>query len=141
MSALRQAWQGDDDGRGCDSAETYHGEASAGPYPGSWKDRADRGEGGQRSAVDQPEHYQGQGQCSHAGGAARVAADDCDPHRIVEAAGENDTDEGGPSVAGREGKHRRPLVRLEQPAPAQCFQRLGAEEEQRCRDEHTRVSA
>ena len=78
---------------------------------------------------------------AHAGRAARVAADDGDPHRVVEAAGEDEADQGGASVAGRERKRRRALVRPEQSSPAERLERLGEQQEQPRRHEQAGVSA
>ena len=101
-SARGQAWQGDDHGRGYDSGETHYGEAGTDSDSRAWKGCGDEGEWCQGGAVDQSEHDEGQGECSHAGGTARVAADDRDPHRVVEAPGKDDAGEGCPAVAGRE---------------------------------------
>src|SRR6266536_2381068 len=70
-----------------------------------------------------------------------LAADDGDPHRIIEAAGKDNADQGGASVAGRERKGRRPLVRSEQSSPAERLERLGEEKEQRRRHEQHWVPA
>src|SRR5207249_5048236 len=68
----------------------------------------------------------------HAGRTARGAADDGDPHRVVEAARKDKAYQGGAAVAGRERKRRGPLVRPEQPSPAERLERLGEEQQQPC---------
>jgi hypothetical protein len=55
------------------------------PVPGSTTPtEVERREGG---VVDHSEHDQREGKRTHAGGAAGIAADDSDPHRVIEAAG------------------------------------------------------
>ena len=140
MSAGGQAWQGDDHGHGYDSAETHQGEPGTHSDSSTWKRCADEGEWCRSRAVDQSQHDEGQGECTHAGGATREAVDDRDPRRIVEAPGEDDTGEGCSAVAGGERQRRWALFDAEQPSPAQCLESLGADEEQPCRHKHPGVA-
>src|SRR5207247_2383901 len=95
-------------------------------------------EQGDRDGADEPAgRYEGprfggaaQGRRSGAhprGPDGRVAADDGDPHRVVEAAGKHDADQGSAAVAGRERKRRGPFLQPEQSSPAQGLERLGEE--------------
>jgi len=53
--------------------------------------------------------------CPQTGRTTRVAAHDRDPHRIVKAAGKDDTDQRRAAVAGDKRKRRGPLAVREQP--------------------------
>jgi hypothetical protein len=68
--------------------------------------------------------------CPQAGRTTWVAAHDRDPHRIVEAAGKDDTDQRRTAVTGDERKRRGPLAVGEQPCPPECLERLGKEKQQ-----------
>jgi hypothetical protein len=103
--------------------------------PGSWEGDGNGGERRQRRAVDQAEHDKREADCAQTGRTAWVAADDRDPHRIVEAAGKDDTDQRRAAVAGYKGKWRGPLAVRKQPRPPECLERLSNEKQQSGRDE------
>jgi hypothetical protein len=125
-----EAWQRHDHCGGCDPCSGYESERDTGSDPGARKCDGDGGERRKRGAVDQAEHDQRETDRPQAGRAPRVAAHDCDPHRIVESAGKDDTDQRRAAVTGNERKRRRPLAIREQPAPPECLQCLGKKEHQ-----------
>src|SRR5207237_4295044 len=90
----------------------------------------DGGERRQRGAVDQPEHDKREADCPQTGRATRVATHDRDPHRIVEAAGKDDTDQRRAAVASYKRKRRGPLAVRKQPCPPKGLERLGKEKQQ-----------
>jgi len=86
----------------CDPGSGYDHEPGARSDPASWEGRCDGGERGKRGAVDQAEHHEREADCPQAGRTTWVAAHNRDPHRIVEAAGKNDTDQRRAAVTGHE---------------------------------------
>src|SRR6185437_10732328 len=79
--------------------------------------------------------------CAQAGGAPWVAAHDRDAHRIVEATGQDDTDQCRAAVTGDERNRRRPLAVREQPCPPECLERLSKEKQEPGRHEQSRLAA
>ncbi len=122
--ASGEAWQGHDHRGGCDPGSSYDRQCGTRSDPGSWEGDGDGGERGQRGAVDQAEHDQREADCPQTGRTTWVAAHDRDPHRIVEATGEHDTDQRRATVASYKRERRGPLAVREQPCPAERLERL-----------------
>jgi hypothetical protein len=70
-----------------------------------------------------------------------AAADDRDPHRIVEAAGKNDADQRRAAVASDKRERGGPLAPCEQPCPPECLERLGKDQQQADCHEEARLVA
>jgi hypothetical protein len=81
----------------------------------------------------------GERQSARAGGTAWVAADDGSPHRVVEAAGKDDSDQRGTAVARGERERLRPLSRREESSPPVGFERLGEDKKQPRGGEQSRL--
>jgi hypothetical protein len=128
--ASGEAWQGHDHRGCCDPGSGYDRERGTGSDPGPRKGHRDCGERRQCGAVDQTEHDKREADCPQAGRTTWVATHDRDPHRIVEAAGKDDTDQRRTAVTGDERKRRGPLTVRKQPCPPECLQRLGKEKQQ-----------
>jgi hypothetical protein len=128
--ASGEAWQCQDHRGGCDPGSRYDRERGTRSNPGSREGDGDGGERRQRGAVDQTEHDQREADCPQTGRTTWVAAHDRDPHRIVEAAGKDDTDHRRAAVTGDERKRRGPLAVRKQPCPPECLERLGKEKQQ-----------
>src|SRR5207244_4903602 len=79
--------------------------------------------------VDQTEHDQRETKRAHAGATAWIAANDGDAHRVIETAGEQDTDQGGSPVASGKRKRSRPLIRREQPPPSARLEALSEQQQ------------
>ena len=136
-----RAWQGHDHRGGCDPGDRYEREGRTCSEPRSWEGDGNGGERRQRGAVDQAEHDQREADCPQTGRTTWVAAHDRDPHRIVEAAGKDDTDQRRAAVAGYKRKRRGPLTVREQARPSECLERLSNEKQQPGRDEQARLAA
>ena len=139
--ARGQAGQGHDHGGGRDSGESHHRESRAHARAGARKQNGDEGERGEGDAVDQAEHHEGEAEHADTGRTAGVAADDRDPHRIVEAARKDNSDQRSATVAGRERKRLGSLVGREQPRPSVRLEGLGEQKEQARSRQQARVSA
>ena len=125
-----EAWQGHDHRSGCDPGGGHDRERRTRGDPGFREGDGDGGEWRQRGAVDQTEHDKREADCPQTGRTTWVAAHDSDPHRIVEAAGKEETDQGCAAVAGYQRQRRGPLTVREQPCPPECLERLGKEKQQ-----------
>lgn len=136
-----EARHSDDHGCSRDSAGAHHREPRANAGASAWKDRTHQRKRREGRAVDQPQHHERECKRTNSGGASRVAAHDSDPGGVVEAAGQNDPDEGRASVASRQCERCRPFPPLEQTSPAQCLKCLGNQKQQPCRDEQTGIAS
>src|SRR5205085_1798884 len=113
--ASGEAWQGHDHRGGCHTGRRYDRERGTRADPGSWKGHCDGSQRRQRGAVDQTEHDKREADRPQPGGTAWVAAYDRDSHRIVEAAGKDDTDQRGTAVPSNKRKRRGPLAVRKKP--------------------------
>ena len=124
--AFDQAWQRDDQHGGRDTSDSHDREASAHSIPRARKHGSSKSQRRQGDAVDQAEHDKRKAKRTHAGRTGSIAADDGDPHRVVEAARKHQADQRGAAVAGRERERSRPLIRCEQPSPSEGLEALSA---------------
>jgi hypothetical protein len=97
---------------------SHQREPGAHAHPGAGKQSGSKGKRRQGDAVDEAEHDEGEAEHTNAGRTAGVAADDRDPHRIVEAAGKGHSDQRSATVAGCECKRLGALIAREQSSPA-----------------------
>ena len=141
MRAPGQSGQSDDDRGGGDTSAGYHRQPGPDADPCVRKSCAGKRERRQGGAVDQAEHDKGKAERANACRATWKAADDGDPHGVVEATWQHYTDEGGTAVAGEKRKWPRPLGRQEQPAPAHGLQTLREDQKQPRGYQHAGASA
>jgi hypothetical protein len=133
-------WQREDHGRGHDTCDCYDRESCAhgiSRVPGYGSSKSKRRQGG---AVDQAEHDEREAEHAHAGRTGSVATDDSDSHRVVEAAGKRNADQGGAAVGGRERERLGPLLLCEELSPPVRLEPLRKDEKQSRRDQRSRMS-
>ena len=135
----REARKGEDDQRSSHSADADNGEAGAHcgrvPRKGCRGNR-ERSEG---DGVDEAERDERQADTTDAHPAAGVAAHDCDPDHLVEAARKSHAHDRGTAARGGECKRPWALECPEQPAPSVGLEAVSEQEKERGRGEESGI--